>query len=209
MDPARRRATYDDLLQVPDILIAEIIDGELITSPRPAFPHARATSAIVQDLAPFDRRPGGPGGPGGWWILFEPELHLGADVLVPDLAGWRRERMPVLENVPYCELAPDWVCEVVSPATARLDRVRKMPIYAREQVSHFWLVDPLVCTLEVYRLEEQRWVVVSTHDDAEGVHAEPFAAIELDISRWWQESYRAFSLDNQEAFSPYRTLLKE
>jgi Uma2 family endonuclease len=188
MDPARRRATYDDLLQVPDTLIAEIIDGGLLTSPRPAFPHARATSAIIQDLAPFDRRPGGPGGPGGWWILFEPELHLGADVLVPDLAGWQRERMPVLENIPYCELAPDWVCEVISPATARLDRVRKMPIYAREQVSHLWLVDPLVHTLEVYRLEGQQWIVVSMHGGAEEVHAEPFEAIELDISRWWLES---------------------
>jgi len=188
VDTAQRKATYENLLQVPDILIAEIVDGELITSPRPAFPHARATSAIGQDLSPFDRRPGGPGGPGGWWILFEPELHLGADILVPNLAGWRRERMPVLENVAYCELAPDWVCEVVSPTTARLDRVRKMPIYAREQVSHLWLVDPILRTLEVYRLERQRWVVVSTHGGAEGVRAEPFEAIELDMSRWWLES---------------------
>ena len=90
MNPARRQATYEDLLKVPDILIAEIIDGELNTSPRPASPHARATSVIRGDLDPFDRRPGSPGGPGGWWILFEPELHLGADILVPDLAGWRR-----------------------------------------------------------------------------------------------------------------------
>ena len=188
MDPARRRATYDDLLQVPDTLVAEIVDGELVTTPRPAFPHAWAVSVIGQDLGPFNRRLGGPGGPGGWWILFEPELHLGADVLVPDLAGWRRERMPVLENVPYCELAPDWVCEVVSPTTARLDRARKMPIYGREQVGYLWLVDPLMRTLEVYRLEGQRWVVVSTHGGIEGVRAEPFEAIELDISRWWLES---------------------
>jgi len=188
MDPARRQSTYEDLLQVPDILIAEIVDGELITSPRPASPHAYATSAIIQDLGPFARRPGGTGGPGGWWILFEPELHLGADILVPDLAGWRQERMPVLENVPYFEQAPDWVCEVVSPTTARLDRVRKMPIYAREQVSPLWLVDPLMRTLEVYRLEGQRWVVVSTHGGAEGVRAEPFEALELDMSRWWLES---------------------
>jgi Uma2 family endonuclease len=185
MDPARRRATYEDLLQVSDLLIAEIVDGELITSPRPAFPHARATVVIGQDLSPFDRRPGGPGGPGGWWILFEPELHLGPDILVPDLAGWRREQMPILENVAYCEQAPDWVCEVVSPSTGRLDRVRKMPIYAREQVSHLWLVDPLLRTLEVYRLEGQQWVVASTHGGAESVHAEPFAAVELAMSRWW------------------------
>ena len=185
MDPARRRATYEDLLQVSDLLIAEIVDGELITSPRPAFPHARATVVIGQDLSPFDRRPGSPGGPGGWWILFEPELHLGSDVIVPDLAGWRRERMPVLENVTYCEQAPDWVCEVVSPSTGRLDRVRKMPIYAREQVDNLWLVDPLLRTLEVYRLEGQRWVVASTHGGTDSVRAEPFAAVELDMSRWW------------------------
>jgi len=187
MNTARRRATYEDLLQVPDILVAEIVDGELITSPRPASPHARAESVIGQDLSPFDRRPSGPSGPGGWWILVEPELHLGADILVPDLAGWRRENMPVLRNVAYFEQAPDWVCEVVSPTTARLDRVRKMPIYAREQVGHLWLVDPIMRTLEVYRLERQRWVVASTHGGAESVRAEPFAALELDMSRWWLE----------------------
>jgi Uma2 family endonuclease len=187
MNTARRRATYEDLLKVPDILIAEIIDGELITSPRPASPHARAASVMTQDLGPFDRRPGSPGGPGGWWILFEPELHLGADILVPDLAGWRRERMPVLVNVPYFELAPDWVCEVVSPSTGRVDRVRKMPVYAREQVRHVWLVDPLQRTLEVYRVKGPRWVLVSTHDGEEQVRAEPFEALALDINRWWLE----------------------
>lgn len=187
MNPAQRRATYEDLLQVSDTLITEILDGELITSPRPALPHSRAASVMIQDVSPFDRRTGGPGGPGGWWILFEPEIHLGADILVPDLAGWRRERMPVLENVAYAELAPDWVCEVVSPSTGRIDRVRKMPIYAREQVGHIWLVDPLQRTLEVYRLAERHWVVVGTHGDAEMVRAEPFDAIELDMSRWWLE----------------------
>jgi Uma2 family endonuclease len=93
--------------------------------------------------------------------------------------------MPVLENVTYCEQAPDWVCEVVSPSTGRLDRVRKMPIYAREQVDNLWLVDPLLRTLEVYRLEGQRWVVASTHGGTDSVRAEPFAAVELDMSRWW------------------------
>jgi Uma2 family endonuclease len=187
MNPAPRRATYEDLLQVPDILVAEIIDGELITSPRPAFSHARVTSVMRGDLNPFDRPLGGPGGPGGWWILFEPELHLGADIVVPDLAGWRRERMPVLQNVPYGEVAPDWVCEVVSPATARNDRVRKMPVYVREHVGHLWLVDPILRTLEVYRLEGQRWVVASTHGDTDNIRAEPFEALEIDMSRWWLE----------------------
>jgi len=187
VDTARRRATYEDLLKVPDPLIAEIVDGELITSPRPAFSHAQAAFAISQDVGRFSRRLGGPGDPGGWWILFEPELHLGAEILVPDLAGWKRERMPILEDVAYSELAPDWICEVVSPSTARVDRVRKMPVYAREQVSHLWLVDPIMRTLEVYRLENQRWVVASTHGGAESVRAEPFETIELDMSRWWLE----------------------
>jgi Uma2 family endonuclease len=187
MSTARRRATYEDLLKVPDILIAEIVDGELVTSPHPAFPHAQVTSAVNQDLGPFSRRPGGPGGPGGWWILFEPELHLGADILVPDLAGWRRERMPVLADEPYSKLAPDWVCEVVSPSTARIDRVRKMPIYARERVSYLWLIHPGLQTLEVYRLEGQQWVVASSYVGADSVRAEPFEAVELDMSRWWLE----------------------
>lgn len=187
MNPARRQAIYDDLLKVPDILVAEILDGELFTSPRPASPHARASSVLRSELDPFDRRIGGPGGPGGWWILFEPELHLGADILVPDLAGWRRERMPVLQNVAYFDLAPDWVCEVVSPSTARVDRVRKVPAYAREGVRHLWLVDPLQQTLEVFRLEGRHWVLVSTHGGAEAVRAEPFEALELDMGRWWLE----------------------
>jgi Uma2 family endonuclease len=172
---------------VPEILIAEIPDGELVTSRRPSFRHVRATSAIRGTLDPFDRWSGGPGEPGDWWILFEPELHLGVDILVPDLAGWRREHMPVLEDVAYSELAPDWVCEVLSPSTARIDRVRKMPIYARERVSDLWLIHPGLQTLEVYRLGGQHWVVASSHVGAESVHATPFEAIELDTSRWWLE----------------------
>lgn len=187
MNPARQRATYADLLQVPERFIAEIIDGELTTAPRPSFSHAHAASSIIQDLGSFSRSPDGPDGPDGWWILFEPELHLGADILVPDIAGWRRERLPVLEDMPYSELAPDWVCEVVSPSTGRTDRVLKMPLYAREQVGHLWLVDPSLHTLEVYRLEAQSWVVVSTHGGRGLVRAEPFAAIEIELDRWWLE----------------------
>src|SRR5437867_12251474 len=176
----RRRATYADLLAVPEHLVAEIIDGELLTSPRPASPHALAASAIGSAL--FDRFNGPPGGanrPGGWWILFEPELHLGEDVLVPDHAGWRRERMPLLPDVAAFTLAPDWVCEVISPSTARIDRGRKMRIYAREGVSHLWFVEPLLETLETYRLEAGRWVVLDTHTADDTVRAEPFEAVEL------------------------------
>jgi Uma2 family endonuclease len=184
----RRRATYEDLMQVPDHLVAEIIDGELVTSPRPALPHAQATTVIAQDLAPFHRRPGEPGGPGGWWVLFEPELHFDNDVLVPDLAGWRQERMPVVPAAAFVALAPDWICEVVSPRTGRIDRARKMSIYARERVRHLWLADPLARTLEVYRLEDTRWIVVAAYGGDDVVRAEPFDAIELALDRWWLES---------------------
>jgi len=188
VDTARRRATYEDLLKVPDTMVAEILDGELYATPRPASPHARAASIMGGDLTgPFDRSPGGPGGPGGWWILFEPELHLESDVVVPDLAGWRRDKMPVLPNVAAFTQAPDWACEVVSPSTAGADRVRKMRIYARENLGHLWLVDPISKTLEVYRLEPPRWIVVSTHSGSDRVRAEPFEAVELEIARWWLE----------------------
>jgi Uma2 family endonuclease len=185
---ARRRATYEDLCQAAENLVAELIDGELFTSPRPASPHALATSAISQDLSPFSRRPGQPDAPGGWWILYEPELHFGDDVLVPDVAGWRRERMPAIPSVPFFELAPDWVCEVVSPSTGRLDRVKKMPLYARAGVAHLWLVDPLNRTLEVYRQEAEHWLVVATYGGEEVVSPEPFSAIPIELARWWLET---------------------
>lgn len=169
-------------------MVAEILDGELYATPRPALPHARATSVMGSDLGgPFDRPPGGPGGPGGWWILDEPERHLGPDVVVPDLAAWRRERVARLPNAAFFDVAPDWACEVVSPATAGADRVRKMRIYARESVAHLWLVEPLARTLEVYRLENGRWVVAGTHGGSERVRAEPFEAVELELLRWWLE----------------------
>jgi Uma2 family endonuclease len=167
MSQPRRRATYDDLMQVPDHLVAEIIDGELVTSPRPASPHAFAASVLGQDLGPFSRKPGTPGGPGGWWILDEPELHFGDDVLVPDLAGWRHAHMPAVPNVAFFTLAPDWACEVISPSTGRLDRTRKMGIYGRQGVAHVWLVDPLLHTLEAYRLDGGRWVVAAACGGAE------------------------------------------
>ena len=184
-----RRSTYADLLEVPEHLVAEIIDGELITSPRLAPPHALAGSAITSALFDqFNGPPGGATGPGGWWVLFAPELHLGDDVLVPDLAGWRRERMPALPEAAFFEQAPDWVCEIVSPSSGRLDRVRKMPIYAREGVGHLWLVDPIARTLEVYRLEGVRWTVAAGYGGGEAVRAAPFDAVEVDMRRWWGEA---------------------
>jgi len=186
MKPARRHATYEDVLAAPEHVVAEIIDGDLYTSPRPGSPHAFAASVVGADLlGPFHRKPGDPDGPGGWWILFEPELHVGPDVLVPDLAGWRHATMPAVPNVAYFQQVPDWICEVISPATSRLDRVRKMRIYARERVAHAWLVDPLQRTLEIYRLSGEHWILAGTHADAETASPEPFAAVELRLERWW------------------------
>jgi Uma2 family endonuclease len=183
-DRSPRRATYDDLLRVPDHVVAELIDGEIHTTPRPSPRHQAASSGLGGALhGPFDR---GRGGPGGWRILDEPELHLGAEVVVPDLAGWRRERLPVLPEDAFIAMAPDWICEVVSPSTAALDRVRKLSIYAREQVAHAWLVDPLARTLEVLRLEHGRWTIVSTWSGLAVLRAEPFDALDLDLSLLWE-----------------------
>jgi Uma2 family endonuclease len=185
---AKRKATYEDLLAVPDHLIAEIIDGELVTSPRPAPPHTLASSVLGSDLVGrFHRGGGGGDSPGGWWILDEPELHLGDDVLVPDLAGWRRERMPSLPQAAFFELAPDWVCEIVSPSSARYDRVLKQDIYAREGVAWLWIVDPLARTVEAYRLDGKQWVRVAAHAGAELARIPPFDAVELEMRHWWIE----------------------
>jgi Uma2 family endonuclease len=183
--PFDRPATYEDLVALADTLVAEIVNGELHASPRPAPRHALAGSAIGGRLVlPYQD---GAGGPGGWWILDEPELHLGRDVLVPDLAGWRRSRMPRLPDTAHFPLAPDWICEVLSPSTAQLDRARKPGIYARERVAHAWLIDPLARTLEVLRLEHGRWVILGTHAGSEVVRAEPFAEIDLELDALWAD----------------------
>ena len=187
MGKLKSRATYADLERLPENMVGEILDGELFASPRPASPHAVAASNIGGELyGPFGRR-GGGGGPGGWWFLLEPELHFGQDVLVPDLAGWRRERMPRVPDVKAFELPPDWVCEVISPSTARIDRTRKARIYARAGVRHRWYVDPLARTLEVFRLQDRQWLQVAEYDGDVRVRAEPFDAIELDLTHWWLE----------------------
>ncbi len=183
--PFDRPATYDDLVKLPDNLVAEILDGELHASPRPALRHSRAEVSLDRAIGrPYDE---GIGGPGGWWILAEPELHLGPDVLVPDLTGWRRSRMATLPDAAYASLPPDWVCEILSPSTAQIDRARKLRIYAREGVAHAWLVDPLARMLEVLRLEGGRWVLLGTHAGNEVVRAEPFAEIDLELRLLWSD----------------------
>lgn len=179
--PLKKGATYDDLREVPDHFVAEMFDGELYASPRPAVPHSHAASVLgAQILSAFHRT-----GPGGWVILHEPELHFGNDVLVPDLAGWRRARMPRAPADAFITLAPDWICEVLSPSTEVIDRGAKLRIYAREAVAHAWLVDPLRQTLEVLTLERGRWHSLSTHEGSAVVRAEPFAALELELGALW------------------------
>jgi Uma2 family endonuclease len=167
-------------------MVAEIIDGELHLQPRPAKPHAAAATALGEELGPPFKR--GRGGPGGWILLFEPEVHLGADILVPDLGGWRRDRMPqLIADEPFFTLAPDWVAEVTSPRTAKFDRTDKLRIYAREKVPWVWSIDPLQRTLEVLRLGEDGWTVRGAWRDEARGQAEPFDAIELDLAILWAD----------------------
>ena len=159
------------------------MDGALVTSRRPAPPHAQAASSLSGELyAPFHR---GRAGPGGGTIGNEPELHLHEDVLVPDIGGWRRERMPSLPSGSAFELAPDWVCEVLSPSTASTDRAVKVPIYAREKVGHVWLVDPLLQTLEVLRLDGPGYRVAGVWRGNVVVQCEPFEALSIRLVDLW------------------------
>jgi len=189
-EPARRRATYEDVLGVQEHLVAEILDGELHVHPRPAPLHAIAASVLGMDLGqPFQR---GRGGPGGWWIVDEPELHLGPepDILVPDLAGWHVERMPEFPTTAYFTLPPDWVGEVLSDSTRRTDRGNKMRIYAREQVGHVWLIDPIEQTVEVFRLDGATYRFIGMHQGDQTPRLEPFEAIELELAALWGKRAR-------------------
>jgi Uma2 family endonuclease len=182
--PRKKPATYEDVLAAPEHLVAEIVDDELYLSPRPASPHAVASSTLGVELG-GEFGFGRSGRTGGWVILDEPELHVAGQIMVPDLAAWRRERMPEIPDAPFFTLAPDWLCEVVSPSTGALDRAKKMPHYARAGVGHVWLVDPVPKTLEIYRLDGGGWRLAETHEGDSVVRAPPFDAIELDLSRLW------------------------
>ena len=186
---AKRPATYEDLFDLPEHVVGEIINGELVVSPRPAPKHANASSDIGGDLrVRFGRSGDGDDDrPGGWRILDEPELHLGEHVLVPDIAGWRRERMPRLPDEAYFRLPPNWLCEVLSPSTVGVDRVRKMPIYLEHGVDHVWLVHPGARTLEVYRRAEGGWFAAATFQGDQTVRAEPFDAVEIELRHLWED----------------------
>lgn len=183
--PSEKPAVYEDLFDLPEHVVGEIINGRLVTHPRPAPKHARAYSSLGGELlGPFDQ---GRGGPGGWWILDEPEIHLMGDILVPDLAGWRRERMPKLPETAWFDLAPDWLCEILSPSTAQVDRAEKLPIYARWGVHHVWLVDPDLRTLEAYENQNGRWVLLTTLKDDDPVSLPPFDAISFSLAGLWAD----------------------
>jgi Uma2 family endonuclease len=179
-----KRATYEDVLNAPENKVAEVLDGELFLTPRPGYRHARAQAAVHGQL--WGRFDSGQGGPGGWWLLTEPELHFGDHTVVPDIGGWRRERLPEIPDRPWLDLAPDWVCEVLSPSTERIDRSRKLRVYAEASVAHAWLVNPVEQTLEVLRLaQDGTWTIVRVLTGPEPVRAEPFEAIELDLGALW------------------------
>src|SRR5580658_105392 len=183
MTAARKLGVREAFLSAPKHLVAEIINGELRTHPRPATTHARAATRLGMKIGgPFDL---GEGGPGGWVFLDEPEVHLSGHILVPDLAGWRRERMPEMPAVPFVELAPDWVGEVLSPSTEAEDRADKMPLYAVAGVGHLWLVDPVAQTLEAFALEAGAWRVLGTWRAKAQVRVAPFDAVELDLGVLW------------------------
>jgi Uma2 family endonuclease len=185
-DPARKDATYEELQALPEHLVGQIVEGVLISMPRPAFGHGVVTSSLGVELGgPFGR---GRGGPGGWLFLDEPELHFERNVLVPDLAGWRRERLSsVAADAPFLTVAPDWVCEVLSPSTASWDRVQKRRVYARERVGFLWIIDPLQRVLTAYTLEGPDFRELGTWGGEEDtvVRVAPFDAVELDLTLLW------------------------
>ncbi len=164
-------------------MVAQVVDGKLYTHPRPAPPHVLAHSSLLGFLNQTFQF--GRGGPGGWWILDEPELHLGADIVVPDIGGWRKERMPRLPDTAYFTLAPDWVCEALSPSTRKLDLCDKRAVYAREGVRHLWFVDPIALSLEAFVLRETEWVLIDTLFEIASVSLPPFKAVSFNLGELW------------------------
>jgi Uma2 family endonuclease len=176
---------YDELCALPEGLTGEILGGQLHSMPRPSGRHGIAGSALNGDLnPPFNF---GRGGPGGWWIIAEPEVHFVRDteVAVPDLAGWRRERMPEIPDGHRFEVVPDWVCEILSPTTARKDRFVKLPLYAKYGVAHAWLVDPDAHTLEAFELRDGLWLRIAALQDDAPVRVAPFDAIAFSLADLW------------------------
>ena len=178
-----RKATYRDVLDAPAHMVAEIVDGVLHLQRRPPTLAALAKTALASEIGgPFFK---GRDGPGGWWIVNEPELHFGEDIVVPDIAGWRRERMPTMPDVAFLTLAPDWVCEVLSASTRKLDLEGKRPVYAREGVGHLWFVDPAARTLEAFQLEGGAWTPAGAAREDDPVSLPPFEAVAFPLGALW------------------------
>ena len=182
--PLKKSATYADLLNLPENVTGQIIDGDLYAMPRPAPRHVVAEGAL-QILSGGPLQFGSGGGPGGWWILPEPEVHMGPHVLVPDLAGSRKTRLPLLPTQGQFTLTPDWVCEILSPSTQAFDHKKKRRAYAEQKVPHLWFVDPISRTIDVLRLSGDLYSIVDTFGGDEKSRLEPFEAIELDLSLRW------------------------
>jgi Uma2 family endonuclease len=178
-----RPPTYADIEALPPHVVGQIVFGVLHAYPRPTPRHGRAAGELEYEITgPFGR---GRGGPGGWIFLPEPELHLGPHVLVPDIAGWKRERLTPFPETPYIDKSPDWLCEVLSPSTEKLDRTDKLTIYAEFGVKHCCYVDPLARTLEVLALSGSKWRLVSTFSDADPVTAPPFEVHSFPLDVLW------------------------
>jgi Uma2 family endonuclease len=184
-EPAKKSASYGDLYTIPENMIGEIIDGELVATPRPSGEHSNAAFALSAEIGPAYRF--GRGGPGGWIILYEPEIKFGDNILVPDFAGWRKERFPGWPQENWFTMVPDWICEILSPSTARNDRIKKMPIYARHEVQYLWLLDPRDRTLEIFRLKSGEWVKLAGFAENDKVKAEPFDEVQLELGNFWIE----------------------
>ena len=180
------RNLYAAIEALPQDLTGELIHGQVHTQPRPSGPHALASSRLGMRIgAGYDL---GSGGPGGWWIIDEPEIHFDRDseVLVPDLAGWRRERMPALPLDQRFEVVPDWICEILSPATASKDREVKMPIYAQYGVVYAWIIDPTKRVIEVYVQSAQDWTLQAAYTAEQTLRAVPFEAAAFQVAALWE-----------------------
>lgn len=183
LKPAEKRATYADIEAVPPHLVAEIIDGELVTHPRQSPRHSATATALGAELTgPFQK---GQSGPGGWVFFVEPEISFGAQLLVPDIAGWRRERLLAYPDTNYFTVSPDWVCEILSVSTEKRDRTVKMRIYAEAQVPHYWLIDPRLQILEAFELTEGRWLKIGAWNSDDEACAPPFAAVSISLADLW------------------------
>lgn len=182
-EPAQRAATYEDLLAVPENMVAEILVGRLVTHPRPTPRHSVTANALGIALgSPFQF---GRDGPGGWIFMVEPELHLSGHVAVPDLAAWRRARLPALPDTAWIDIAPDWACEILSPSTERYDRGDKRIIYGDARVGHLWHVDPVLRMLEVFELRDGKWLLLDVYHDNADVAAPSFSEVSFPLGLLW------------------------